>query len=69
VRVCWMLACRLVRARKGFTLHDEPNVLVVHLKRFSAFSFNKISRHIAFKTRCASGGRYEWAVPPVLTRT
>jgi ubiquitin C-terminal hydrolase len=43
--------CRLVPARKAFTLHDEPNILVVHLKRFSALSLNKINRHIKFKLK------------------
>jgi ubiquitin C-terminal hydrolase len=43
----------LVVATKQLTIYDEPNVLVVHLKRFDAASYvggggSKITRHISF---------------------
>jgi hypothetical protein len=41
---------RLVRARKWVAIQDAPNVLAIHLKRFSAFSFtSKVSRCVPFK--------------------
>ena len=45
--------CRcLVRARKQVAVFDEPNALVVHLKRFNASPFStqggKIGRHVKF---------------------
>lgn len=45
--------CRaLVRARKRVAIWDEPNVLVVHLKRFSTspfgYSGGKVGRHVEF---------------------
>ncbi|KAJ9515375.1 hypothetical protein QJQ45_016369 [Haematococcus lacustris] len=40
---------RLVRATKALSIHHEPNILVVHLKRFDALSLSsKISRHVDF---------------------
>mmetsp|Transcript_34156 Transcript_34156/g.75759 ORF Transcript_34156/g.75759 Transcript_34156/m.75759 type:complete len:777 (+) Transcript_34156:33-2363(+) len=43
---------RLVRARKQVALYDDPNVLVVHLKRFDASLLGaKISRHVRFGTQ------------------
>eukprot|EP00197_Chlamydomonas_leiostraca_P010779 CAMPEP_0202874932 /NCGR_PEP_ID=MMETSP1391-20130828/26290_1 /ASSEMBLY_ACC=CAM_ASM_000867 /TAXON_ID=1034604 /ORGANISM="Chlamydomonas leiostraca, Strain SAG 11-49" /LENGTH=266 /DNA_ID=CAMNT_0049556487 /DNA_START=122 /DNA_END=919 /DNA_ORIENTATION=- len=41
---------RLVRAHKAVALHHEPNVLVVHLKRFDPLStYGKVGRHVAFE--------------------
>ena len=39
---------RLVPARKQMTLYDDPNVLVIHLKRFDGFHGGKISGHLDF---------------------
>ncbi len=48
--VCVCVSRRLVAARKSVCVYDEPNVLVIHLKRFDAFALSaKISRHIEFK--------------------
>ena len=42
-------ACKqLVRARKQMLIYDDPNVLVIHLKRFDGFHGGKISGHVAF---------------------
>lgn len=51
-------ACRrLVPARKQMTLYDDPNVLVIHLKRFDGFHGGKIPGHIDFdETLGAWGG-------------
>jgi ubiquitin C-terminal hydrolase len=47
-----------VPARKQMTLYDDPNVLVIHLKRFDGFHGGKISGHLDFdETLGASGGR------------
>lgn len=41
--------CRqLVAAVKQTTIWDDPNVLVVHLKRFDAGCLGKVTRHVAF---------------------
>lgn len=42
-------ACkRLVPARKQMLLYDDPNVLVIHLKRFDGFHGGKIGGHVGF---------------------
>lgn len=42
-------ACKkLVAARKHMAIYDDPNILVVHLKRFDGIFGVKINRHIAF---------------------
>ncbi len=40
---------QLVAARKQMTIHDDPNVLVVHLKRFDGIFGGKLSRPVAFQ--------------------
>lgn len=49
---CWFYRCegckQLVPAHKQLTLYDDPNVLVIHLKRFDGIFGAKISRDIAF---------------------
>lgn len=42
--------CKMkVKASKQMTIHDAPNVLVLHLKRFSFGNmFGKVTKHIAF---------------------
>ena len=32
-------------------IHEAPNVLVIHLKRFSGITGAKITRHIGFESR------------------
>lgn len=39
---------RLAPARKRMALYDDPNVLVVHLKRFDGVLGGKIGGHVAF---------------------
>lgn len=39
---------QLVPATKQMTIYDDPNILVVHLKRFDGILGGKISRHIRF---------------------
>lgn len=48
-RPCRCDGCRqLVPAKKQITIWDDPNVLVVHLKRFHDFSGQKISQVISY---------------------
>ncbi|KAG1681325.1 hypothetical protein FOA52_007371 [Chlamydomonas sp. UWO 241] len=51
---CDKCAC-LVRARKQVAIYDEPNVLVLHLKRFASSIFGgsgkKIGRHVSYEPK------------------
>ncbi|GAX78306.1 hypothetical protein CEUSTIGMA_g5748.t1 [Chlamydomonas eustigma] len=40
----------LVSARKQVAIYDEPNILMIHLKRFNAFTLSggKINRHVQY---------------------
>ncbi|KXZ46653.1 hypothetical protein GPECTOR_41g617 [Gonium pectorale] len=59
--------CRqLVPAIKQTTIWDDPNVLVLHLKRFDGGSFlGKVSRHVAFPEQLELGA---FMTPPASRR-
>ena len=59
---------RLVPARKQMTLYDDPNVLVIHLKRFDGFHGGKISGHLDFDEALGALGWAGWVKRGGVTR-